>query len=136
MWQKKVWTYFRAVKNWFNFFKSRLYSKQHSFWSMLDLDLKNVVNPFKTWTWPSSQSRVFCREKPINQNSQGQVFKGLTPCLGQDQAWSELQLVKFIQWTEFSKHRGWALKVELFDFSQQELLYKKISILESTEKKS
>ena len=39
----------------------------------------------------------FCRKKPINQNSLGQVFKGLTPCLGQDQAWSELQLVKFIQ---------------------------------------
>ena len=66
---------------------------------------------------------------------QGQVLKGLTPFLGQDQAWSELQLVNFIQWSEFSKYPCRALKVELFYFSQQELLYKKICIFESTEKK-
>ena len=67
---------------------------------------------------------------------QGQIFRDLPHFLGQDQAWSELQLVNFIQWSEFSKYLGLALKVELFDFSHQELLYKKISIFEATEKKS
>ena len=39
-----------------------------------------------------------------------------------------------ILWSEFSKYLNRALKVQLFDFSQQELLYKKISAFESTEK--
>ena len=30
---------------------------------MLDLDLKKGVNPFKTWPWPSSQSRAFLPRK-------------------------------------------------------------------------
>ena len=46
--------------------------------SMLDPDLKNGVNPFKTWPWSSSQSRVFVPRKanppPTSQLSQA-------PCL-------------------------------------------------------
>ena len=133
---------------------------------MLDLDLKKGVNPFKTWPWPRSQSRAFLLRKAnkskqpseqeidswqveggrsgffvaktLNFESSVKVkfFRDSTHFLGQDQAWSELQLVNFIQWSEFSKYLGRALKVELFYFSQQELLYKKISIFESTEKKS
>ena len=30
---------------------------------MLDLDLQNGINPFKTWPWPSSQSWAFLPQK-------------------------------------------------------------------------
>ena len=136
---------------------------------MLDLDLKNGVNPLKTWPSPSSQSLAFLpfltfhdsftKKSPKWKKSivgtmggGGWLFAAKTldfeslvkvkflrdwPLfLGKDQAWSELQLVNFIEWSEFSKYLGRALKVELFYFSQQELLYRKISIFETTEKKS
>ena len=52
-----------------------------------------------------------------------------------DGANMKLQLVNFIQWSEFSKFLGRALKVfAVIYFSCQELLFKKISGFESTEK--
>ena len=51
--------------------------------------------------------------------------------LDQDQTWSDLQLVHFLQWSEYSKYLGRSFKVQLFDFSQQEMLYKKFCRFES-----
>ena len=35
-------------------------------YSKLDIDLKNEVNPFKTWPWPSFQSQVFLLPKALS----------------------------------------------------------------------
>ena len=127
---------------------------------MLDLDLKNGINPLKNWTLTElSKSSVFAAKRqtlpspPVScwllahsvystvsiyrlfgaktldfeRSVKVQFWRDWPHFLGQDQAWSEPQLVNFIQWSEFSKYLARALKVELFDFSQQELIYKKIS---------